>query len=259
MNKNGFGSLVKEWRGKRKMSQAELSHHAGISTKHLSFLETGRASPSRDMVEFLTDALDIPLRERNDFFRRAGFASSYESRDLNDPSMWAARETIQKIINSHEPFPALAVDRHWNLLVANQSAMNLMKSVHPELLTSPINVLRLSLHPKGLAKNIINFGQWRDHLLKRLDIEFLRTQDQTLKALRDELAAYPEPQSAARTAKEEHYHEIAIPIKLRMDGKELSFISTTTVFGSPNDITLSEIALETFFPADEETLRYQVR
>lgn len=235
------------------MSQLDLAFTAGISTKHLSFLETGKASPSREMVDILGVALEIPLREKNDFLKAAGFSASYHMRDLNDPSMWAAKETIQKIINSHAPYPALAIDRHWNLTMANDAAMNLMKLVNPELLTPPISALRISLHPKGLGPHIVNFDQWKKHLLERLRNDYNKTKDMVLKDLIAELSGYSH---GGVESSAEDVDDIATPFILNLDGKVFSFITTTTVFGSPNDVTLSEIALETFFPADEATKNY---
>lgn len=254
MNNLNFGIILKDWRTKRKMSQMELAHVAGISTKHLSFLETAKSYPSRDMVDILGTALNIPLREKNDLMTAAGFSVSYKISDLNDPSMWAARETIQKLISAHMPYPALAVDRHWNLVTANESAMSLMKSVEPSLLNSPINVLRVSLHPEGLASKIVNFHQWKRHLIHKLDHDFIRSQDPVLFELKNELMGYVEPNATSEDS--QSFHNIAVPLVLNLDGKELTFISTITIFGSPNDVTLSEMALETFFPADEQTKKY---
>ena len=244
---NNFGIRLKEWRSNRKLSQMDLALDAGISTKHLSNLETGKAAPSREMVDILSLALEIPLREKNDLLTAAGFSASYEARDLNDLSMWAAKEAIQKILDAHAPYPALAVDRHWNLIMANVAAMDLMKVVDAELLSPPVNVLRLSLHPKGLAPFIVNFGQWKRHLIERLEHDLKKTQDKKIMELIVDLSGYGEDSSFEKS------DEIAVPFILNMGGKKLSFISTTTVFGSANDVTVSEIALEMFFPLDEET------
>lgn len=249
------GTLIRDWRQLRGFSQLDLALEAEISQKHLSFIESGRARPSREMVLLLAEHLAVPLRERNALLLAAGYAPVYRERPLEDPSLQAARTAIDLILKGHEPYPALAVDRHWNLLAANGAVTGLLGLVADAgLLEPPVNVLRLSLHPEGLAPVIVNFAEWKGHLLARLRQQVRATADTRLGALLSELAAYPDPKGSARV-----HHDagtepaIAVPLKLRLGETTLSLISTTTVFGTPVDVTLSELALETFFPADAAT------
>ena len=195
----------------------------------------------------------MPLRERNALLVAAGYAPMYRERPLDDPALAAARNAVQLILKSHEPYPALAVDRHWNLLTGNAMLPHLLAGVDASLLKAPVNVLRLSLHPLGLAPMIVNLGQWRHHLLERLRQQVQATGDATLAALHDELSAYPVPPDAHDTRLEGELLGVAMPFRFRTPQGVLSFISTTTVFGTPVDVTLQELALETFFPADEAT------
>lgn len=251
-----FGEHLREWRQRRRMSQLELAGEADISTRHLSFVETGRSVPSREMVLRLAERLEIPLRERNALLVAAGYAPMYRERPLDDPALAAAREAVQLILRSHEPYPALAVDRHWNLLAANAMVSHLLAGVDPELLRPPVNVLRLSLHPRGVAPRIVNLGQWRHHLFERLRQQVQATGDTELQALEQELRAYPVPPEAQAPRLAGEVLGIAMPLQLRgATGEVLSLISTVTVFGTPVDVTLQELALETFFPADEATAR----
>lgn len=250
-----IGALLRDWRQLRRFSQLDLALEAEISQKHLSFVESGRSRPSREMVLLLAEHLTVPLRERNALLLAAGYAPIYLERSLEDPSLNAARGAIDLILKGHEPYPALAVDRHWTLLAANGAVTRLLGLVaDTELLRPPVNVLRLSLHPDGLAPFIVNLGEWRAHLLARLRQQVRATADGTLGALLNELCDYPQPEG---TAKGRHDHEaeaaIVVPMQLRLGETLLSLISTTTVFGTPVDITLSELALETFFPADPAT------
>jgi transcriptional regulator with XRE-family HTH domain len=245
-----FGEHLRAWRLRRRMSQLDLAGEADISTRHLSFVETGRAVPSREMVLRLAERLDVPLRERNALLVAAGYAPMYRERPLDDPALAAAREAVQLILKSHEPYPALAVDRHWNLLAHNAVVLRLLAGVDPALLQPPVNVLRLSLHPQGLAARIANLGQWRHHLLARLRQQVQATDDARLRALEQELRGYPAGAEAGTTRLEGEVLGIAVPLRLRTPAGVLDLISTTTVFGSPVDVTLQELALETFFPAN---------
>ena len=236
------------------MSQLDLALEAEISTRHLSFLETGRAQPSRDMVLRLADQLEIPLRERNVILVSAGFAPVFPQRRLDDPALASARKAVDLILTGHEPYPALCVDRGWNLVAANRMVAPMMGMADPELLVAPINVLRLSLHPKGLAPHTANLHEWRAHLLERLRREVELTADKGLAELLTELKAYPIPGGQPPRKASEEYAGVATPFQMRAgDGRIMSFYSTTTVFGTPVDITLSELTLETFFPADAQT------
>lgn len=248
-----FGEHLRSWRQRRRMSQLDLASEAEISTRHLSFVETGRSVPSREMVLRLAERLDVPLRERNAMLVAAGYAPMYRERPLDDPALAAAREAVQLILRSHEPYPALAIDRYWNLLASNAMVAPLLAGVDPALLQPPVNVLRLSLHPGGLAPRIVNLGQWRHHLFERLRQQIQATGDAKLQALFDELRAYPAGPDADATRLEGEVLGIAMPFRLRTEAGELAFISTTTIFGTPVDVTLQELALETFFPADAAT------
>lgn len=250
------GTLLRDWRQRRRLSQLDLALDTEVSARHLSFIETGRATPSRDMLLRLAERLDIPLRERNTMLMAAGHAPAYAERTLADPSMASAQRAVSLILQGHMPYPAIAVDSHWTLLQANPIAQALMGSVDPSLLQGPVNVLRASLHPKGFAPNIVNGADWRAHLLARLHQQIEASGDPVLSALLEELREYPVPAQEADTqqhAPDDDLGGVAVPLRLRTPFGVLSFISTTTVFGTPVDITLSELALETFFPADEAT------
>ncbi|WP_420846324.1 helix-turn-helix domain-containing protein [Microvirga brassicacearum] len=249
-----IGDHLRDWRQRRRMSQMDLALEADISTRHLSFLETGRSQPSREMVLHLAEQLEVPLRERNVLLVSAGFAPVYSQRSLDDPALDAARQAVDLVLKGHEPYPALAVDRHWSLVTANAALMPLVGSVDPALLKPPVNVLRLSLHPGGLAPRIVNFGEWRDHLLARLHHQVDVTADAVLMKLMDELRAYPTPSGRKHqpTARQD-YAGVLVPLQLATPDGTLTLFSTTTVFGTPVDVTLSELAIEAFFPADSDT------
>ena len=252
------GDLLREWRQRRRLSQLDLACEADISTKHLSFVESGRARPSRDMVLHLAERLEVPLRERNILLVAAGFAPVFRERKMTDPALAAQRQAIELVLKGHEPYPALAVDRHWTMVSANSVVPLLLAGVDRALLQPPVNVLRLSLHPKGLAPRIVNIGEWRAHLLERLRKQVEISADPVLAALLSELRAYAIPASAhgktARNTRESGaIHSVVVPLQLATDAGALSFFSTTTVFGTPVDITLSELAVEAFYPADIAT------
>lgn len=245
---------LRHWRQRRRLSQLDLAQEAEVSTRHLSYVETGRAAPSREMVLRLAQRLDVPLRERNALLVAAGFAPMYRQRELDDPALAAARRAVDLVLKGHEPYPALAVDRHWNLVAHNALVPLLMAGASAELLTPPINVLRLSLHPEGIASRIVNLAQWRAHLLERLQQQIAATGDAALQSLHDELAAYPVVEAGTDASMcGGELAGVVLPFRLRSPSGVLSFISTTTIFGSPVDITLQELAVESFFPADGET------
>ena len=245
------GEHLRQWRQRRHLSQLDLALDAEISARHLSFVETGRSAPSRDMLLRLADRLDVPLRERNVMLVAGGFAPAFPQRTLDDPAMKPAREAMEALLKAHEPNPALAIDRHWNLVSANRMVTPLLGGVAPKLLQGKINVMRLGLHPDGLASRTVNLHEWRAHLLDRLHRQCEATADAELIALHDELKAYPTPPRAGPPVR--IAESVVVPFQLRFGNDTLSFISTTMVFGTPVDITLSELALETFFPADERT------
>ena len=245
------GEHLRQWRQRRRLSQLDLANDAEISARHLSFMETGRAAPSREMLLRLAERLDVPLRERNVMLVAAGFAPAFAQRGLDDPALASARQAIETIMKAHEPFPAMVVDRHWNLVFANRMIAPLMEGVAPSLQQGQVNMLRIALHPDGLALRTVNLIEWRAHLLERLHRQCEATADAQLIALHDELKRYPVPARAAPPPK--IADPVVVPFQLRLGSDVLSFISTTMVFGTPVDITLSELALETFFPADATT------
>src|SRR5689334_3135294 len=243
------GDYLREWRQRRRLSQLDLAGDAEVSARHLSFVETGRAAPSRDMVLRLAERLQVPLRERNVLLTAAGFAPAFAQRSLEDPALKSARQAIDLVLKAHEPNPALAVDRHWNLVSANRMVAPLLEGIPQRLLGQPFNVLRLAFHPEALAPRTVNLAEWCGHLLARLHRQCEATADPELIKLYNDLKSYPIPARSAPLSGD----NVAIPFKLRHGGEILSFFSTTMVFGTPVDITLSELALETFFPADERT------
>ena len=245
-----FGERLRQWRQHRRLSQLDLALDAEISTRHLSFMETGRAQPSREMVLKLAEQLDVPLRERNALLTAAGFAPVFSERPLSDAAMAPARRAVEMVLKGHDPFPALAVDRHWNLVAANEAVGPLLAGVAPMLLAEPVNVLRLALHPDGLAPRTVNLGQWRKHLLERLERQAEASGDPMLAELLAELEAYPAPDEHGE---DDDFAWVAVPLKLASDAGVISLFSTVTVFGAPSDLTLAELALEAFFPADEAT------
>ena len=235
------------------MSQLDLALEAEISQRHLSFLESGRSRPSRDMALALSERLDMPLRQRNRLLIAAGFAPTFSEQALDSAPLKPALDAVQTVLAAHMPYPAIAVDSHWNLAMGNSAIQPFLGLVaERSLLEPPVNVLRLSLHPGGLAPLIVNLPEWRGHLLERLSRLNDQYADEELHALEEELRAYP----GGRDRRAPHRHtggDIAVPLKLDIGGTELSFISTITVFGTPLDVTLSELAIETFFPADDAT------
>jgi transcriptional regulator with XRE-family HTH domain len=242
------GELLRSWRSRRRLSQLELSIRADISTRHLSFVETGRARPTRTMILRLAEHLDVPLRERNTLLVAGGFAPAFAERALDTHGLESVRQAVRHVLAGLEPFPAVAVDRYWNLVDANAGITIFLEGVTDDLVAPPINVLRLSLHPLGLAGRIANLGEWRAHVLHRLRRQCEQTDDPSIIALHAELRAYPggeqtTPGGAAAV----------VPMVFRHLGRELSFISTTTVFGTPLDVTVSELAIESFLPADAAT------
>jgi transcriptional regulator with XRE-family HTH domain len=245
----GFGSLLRQWRERRRLSQLAVALEGGISTRHLSYLETERARPSREMVLRLAEQLEVPLREQNVMLLAAGYAPAFPERGLDDPGLAAARAAVDAVLAAHEPFPAVAIDRHWTLLAANRAVPALLAGVAPALLAPPVNALRLTLHPEGLAPRIVNLATWRAHLLARLGRQIAETGDAAIVALRAELAAYPAPAGDAAASAD----DLAIPFRIRTERGVLNFLSTSMVFGTPRDVTLAELAIEAFLPADDAT------
>jgi transcriptional regulator with XRE-family HTH domain len=244
------GGLIREWRRRRRLSQLALAGEAEISQRHLSFLESGRARPSREMLLHLCEQLEVPLRERNLLLVAAGFAPHYPQRAWDDPEMEGARAVVRRVLAAHEPFPALAFDRHWTMLDANRAVAPLLDGVSPALLRPPVNLMRLALHPEGIAPRVANLAEWRAHILERLRRQAEQTADTVLVALLSELRGYP---GGAPLRVDHAAGSVAVPLRLRIGGAELAFLSTTTVFGTPVDVTLSELAIEAFLPADAGT------
>jgi len=253
------GELLREWRARRRLSQLDLSIQAGISTRHLSFVETGRSMPSREMVLHLAEHLEVPLRERNRLLTAAGYAPVYAETGLDAPRMEAVRAAVRQVLAGHEPYPAAAVDRGWNLLDANSGIALFIAGMPDELLAPPINVLRASLHPQGLAPRILNLGEWRAHLLGRLRRQVALTGDSVLADLLDELRDYPCDQPEPEIEMPGP-GDIFVPLRLRADlpdgERELRFFSIVTTFGTPVDITVAELVIESFFPADAATAAF---
>jgi transcriptional regulator with XRE-family HTH domain len=245
----GVGPLLRDWRKRRRLSQLDLALEAGVSARHLSFVETGRSRPSADMVLQLAEQLEVPLRNRNQLLMAAGHAPVFEQHELEDPEMAPVRQALQLILDGHDPYPAVVIDRAWELLAGNRAVALLTDGVAPELLEPPVNVLRVSLHPEGVAPRIANLGEWRGHLLDRLERQIALTGDAALISLLAELEAYPAPKRPAARAEP----EIAVPLRLRTDMGELAFISTVATFGTAVEVTASELSIESFFPADEAT------
>jgi transcriptional regulator with XRE-family HTH domain len=233
------GHLVREWRQRRRRSQLDLACDGEISTRHLSFIETGRATPSREMILRLGEVLDVPLRERNLMLVSAGYAPRFAERPLDDPALDAAHEAVRLVLRGHEPYPAVAVDRHWTLVAANASIGPLLDGIDASLLAPPVNVLRLGLHPLGLAPRIANLPEWRDHLLGRLRRQVADTGDAVLSALLDELAQYPGTNAHTLNDRAPRdYAGVVVPLELVTPMGTHAFFGTVTVFWTPLDVTL---------------------
>jgi transcriptional regulator with XRE-family HTH domain len=251
-NGETVGQLLRGWRRLRNLSQLDLAIQADVSARHISFVETGRTIPSSAMVLRLAEELDVPLRDRNRLLVAAGHAPVYRERPPDDPDFDRVREALGRIVRAHEPYPAVALDRRWNILVANTAFGVLAEGADAELLRPPVNMMRLGLHPDGLAPRLRNLVQVRAHLLPRLGRQAARTGDAQLMALHEELLGYgpnepPRPPDPA---------DIALPIRLDQQGDELHFINTVTTFGAAFDLTLEEVTIETYLPADEATGRH---
>ncbi len=247
----GFGTQLRRWRRRRGLTQMALALAAEVSARHLSWLEADKSQPSRAMVLRLAERLDVPLRERNGLLLAAGYAPMYGERGLADPALAGARTSLQRLLDAHEPWPALAVDRHWQLVAHNRLVPLLLQQAAPALLVPPINVLRVSLHPQGLAPLIGNLPAWRAHVLSRLQRQVAATGDARLAALLEELRAMPA--AAPEELPGEAYDDVAQSLVLDTPLGRLTFITTLTVFGAPHDVTLSELAIETLLPADAPT------
>lgn len=247
------GHLLREWRARRNLSQFQLAAGSAVSARHLSFIETGRARPSREMVLHLADRLEIPLRERNVLLLAAGYAPRFAEHALEDEEMAAVRDALERFLAAHEPYPAIVLDRHWNLVLANAALSFLIDEVAPELLEPPANALRATLHPRGMAPRIVNFDEWSAHLVHRLRREIALTGDLEMEALLAEVLTYPGVHGEPPPADAAAAGRIALPLQLRVGDRHLSFFSTITTFGTAADVTLAELSLEAFYPADAAT------
>jgi len=252
-----LGDLLRRWRSLRRMSQLDLATQAEVSPRHLSFVETGRSRPSRELVLHLAEHLDVPLRDRNELLAAAGFAPLYRQSTLDDPALTSVRAAIDVILANHAPFPAFVIDGGWQLLDANDAITAFLPLIDPALTEPPLNIIRASLHPDGLSRWIVNFDEYAAHVVERLRRQLAATSDPSLAALLDEVCAYPAVAEALRGAPTAGPLAAVLPMHFRLpDGTELRFFSTMTVFGSPLDITIAELAIESFFPADEATTAY---
>lgn len=237
------GQLLRGWRGERRLSQLQLSSRTGVSARHLSFVETGRSRPTRDMILRLAAVMDVPLRNRNELLLAGGFAPAYSESDLDGPPLAEVLTGLRQVLDAHGPCPAVLVDRHWTMVDANAAVTRFTDGCATALLEPPVNVLRLALHPAGLARRIENLAEWRTHLLHRLDRQIAVTADPVLRDLRAELGGYPGGELAGTPA--------GVVIPFRFEG--LSFFTMTSVLGTPRDVTLAELAIEVFLPADRTT------
>lgn len=249
-----IGPLLREWRKRRRRTQLDLALDAGISARHLSFVETGRSRPGREMLLRVAEELEIPFRERNQLLLAAGHAPAFPERSLDDPDLAPVREALDLILSGHEPYPAVVVDRAYNLVAANAAAVILVEGIDPELLKPPVNALRLGMHPRGMASRVINMAEVRAFFHERIERQLMSTADPELAALVEEVAAYPAPEEQSEAAAHRDAGEILGPIKLRSaDGGVLAFFGTFASFDTPFEVTTSELAIELLFPADRAT------
>jgi transcriptional regulator with XRE-family HTH domain len=252
----GVGPLLRAWRERRRISQLELSLRADSSARHISFIETGRSRPSEEMVLRLADRLDVPMRERNALLLAAGYAPHYPETPLDDPSLDALRAGMERLIRGYEPYPALVVDARYEVLAANRGIAMLMDGLPEHLLAPRPNAMRLALHPEGLAPRIRNLREWRGHLLEQMRRQIALDRSQALRALYEEVAAYPVPDDACDEEPDEPVPYFALPLRIEHEGRTLSFISSISTFNTPMDVTVAELAIETLLPADPATVKY---
>ncbi|MFE4632407.1 helix-turn-helix domain-containing protein [Streptomyces sp. NPDC056773] len=253
------GTLLRTWRERRGLSQLELAGRADSSSRHISFVETGRSRPSEEMVLRLADHLDVPMRDRNALLVAAGYAPRYAHTPLDAPSMGVLREGLEQLMTGYEPYPALVVDSTYNVVAANRGILMLMEGLPEHLLAGPLNAMRLTLHPEGLAPRIHNLREWRGHLLAQMERQIALARSGPLRALYEEVAAYPMPSAADRPGDaepDEPVPYIALPLRIEHDGHLLSFVSSISTFNTPMDVTVAELAIETLLPADPATVKY---
>ncbi len=249
------GELLRQWRRRRGLSQLDLAIAADVSARHVSLVETGRSRPSPDMIRRLADQLQVPLRDRNRLLLAAGFAPRYAERPLDDKALAAARDAVRRVLRAHEPYPALAFDRRWNIVLTNRAVHPFLARVDPDLLRPPINLVRLGLHPRGFAPLVVNLADVRAVFRTRITRQLAAAPDPELSALYEELLA-PGSEEASEPRADS---DVVIPMILRVGGRELRLFSTITTFGTPLDITLDEVAIESYYPADTESANYFTR
>ncbi|MFF2379257.1 helix-turn-helix domain-containing protein [Streptomyces sp. NPDC058108] len=255
----GIGPLLRAWREQRRISQLELALRADSSARHISFVETGRSRPSEEMVLRLAEHLDVPVRERNALLLAAGYAPHYPETPLDAPEMDTVRQGLERLIQGYEPYPALVVDATYTVLAANRGVAMLLDGVPESLLVPPLNAMRLTLHPEGLAPRIRNLREWRDHLLAQMERRIALHRSEPLRALYEEVTAYPVPPADPEPAGGEAAEPVpyfALPMRIEHDGRILSFLSSISTFNTPMDVTVAELAVETFLPADPATVKY---
>jgi transcriptional regulator with XRE-family HTH domain len=253
----GVGPLLRAWRERRRVSQLELALRADSSARHISFVETGRSRPSEEMVLRLAEHLDVPVRERNSLLLAAGYAPRYPETPLDDPALGALREGLERLIQGYEPYPALVVDATYTVVAANRGITMLLDGVLESLLQPPLNAMRLTLHPEGMAPRIRNLGEWRGHLLAQMERQIALHRSEPLRALYEEVAAYPAPEAVDDGEQPtDSVPYFALPMRIEHDGRVLSFVSSISTFNTPMDVTVSELAIETFLPADPATAKY---
>ncbi|MFF5449197.1 helix-turn-helix domain-containing protein [Streptomyces sp. NPDC012888] len=250
------GSLLRTWRERRGISQLELAGRAESSSRHISFIETGRSRPSEDMVLKLADHLDVPMRDRNALLLAAGYAPRYAHTPLDDPSMGTLREGLERLLTGYEPYPALVVDAAYHVVAANRGVLMLLDGLPEHLLAPPLNAMRITLHPEGLAPRIVNIREWRGHLLAQMERQIALARSEPLRALYEEVSAYPVPHRTGDAEPAEPVPYFALPLVIEHDDRVLSFVSSISTFNTPMDVTVAELAIETMLPADPATAKY---
>lgn len=256
----GVGTLLRGWRERRRLSQLELALRADSSARHISFVETGRSRPSEEMVLRLAEHLEVPVRERNALLLAAGYAPRYAETSLDDPSLDTLRAGIEQLLTGYEPYPALVVDGSYTVVAANRGITTLLDGLPEHLLTPPLNAMRITLHPEGLAQRIRNLPEWRGHLLAQMERQIALARSEPLRRLYEEVAAYPLPESASAGPEDRPdpppYPHFALPLRIEHEGHVLSFVSSISTFNTPMDVTVAELAIETLLPADPATVKY---
>ncbi|MBC9713419.1 helix-turn-helix transcriptional regulator [Streptomyces sp. TRM66268-LWL] len=250
----GAGPLLRAWREQRRISQLELALRADSSARHISFVETGRSRPSEEFLLRIADHLDVPVRERNALLLAAGYAPRFPETPLDE--LGTLREGLEQLLQGYEPYPALIVDATYNVIAANRGIAMLLDGLSEDLLTSPLNAMRLTLHPRGLAPRIRNLAEWRGHLLHQMERQIALFRSDALRELYEEVAAYPVDDPGESAAGSSPTAYVALPLQIEHDGRTLSFISSISTFNTPMDVTVAELAIETLLPADPATVKY---